>query len=57
VAGESFAVTYCPLTASAIVYDREFGTKPLTLGVSGNCTKATRSSTITDRKSLVSDKR
>jgi hypothetical protein len=35
VAGKSFAVTYCPLTASAIVYDREFGTKPLTLGVSG----------------------
>jgi uncharacterized protein DUF3179 len=31
----SFAVTYCPLTGSAIVYNRELGTKPLTLGVSG----------------------
>ncbi|MGH7781559.1 MAG: DUF3179 domain-containing protein [Candidatus Binataceae bacterium] len=35
VAGRSFAVTYCPLTASAIVYDRKLGTKPLTLAVSG----------------------
>ena len=29
VAGRSFAVTYCPLTASAIVYNRELGTRPL----------------------------
>jgi len=35
VGGKSFAVTYCPLTGSAIVYNRELGTKPLTLGVSG----------------------
>jgi Protein of unknown function (DUF3179) len=34
-AGSSFAVTYCPLTGSAIVYNRELGAKPLTLGVSG----------------------
>jgi hypothetical protein len=35
VAGRAFAVTYCPLTASAIVYDRKLGKKPLTLAVSG----------------------
>src|SRR5262249_59761116 len=35
VAGRTFAVTYCPLTASAIVYDRRLGRKPVTLGVSG----------------------
>jgi hypothetical protein len=35
VAGRRFAVTYCPLTASAIVYDRQLGKEPLTLGVSG----------------------
>jgi Protein of unknown function (DUF3179) len=35
VAGTPLAVTYCPLTASAIVYDRNLGKEPLTLGVSG----------------------
>ena len=35
VAGSPLAVTYCPLTASAIVYKRKLRTKPLTLGVSG----------------------
>ena len=35
VADNPFAVTYCPLTASAIVYERKVGKKPVTLGVSG----------------------
>jgi hypothetical protein len=35
VADRPFAVTYCPLTASAIVYDRMLGRKPVMLGVSG----------------------
>ncbi|MGH8141459.1 MAG: DUF3179 domain-containing (seleno)protein [Steroidobacteraceae bacterium] len=34
-AGESFAVTFCPLTQSAIVYDRTLGNTQLTLAVSG----------------------
>jgi hypothetical protein len=35
VGGKPLAVTFCPLTQSAIVYDRDLGEKPLTLGVSG----------------------
>lgn len=35
VGGNAFAVTYCPLTGSAIVYNRGLGPKELTLGVSG----------------------
>ncbi len=35
VGGTPIAVTYCPLTASAIVYDRSLHGKQLTLGVSG----------------------
>ncbi len=34
IAGEPLAVTYCPLTGSAIVYDRKLGAKTLTLGTS-----------------------
>jgi hypothetical protein len=34
IAGEPIAVTYCPLTGSAIVYDRRLGKKTLTLGTS-----------------------
>src|SRR5215472_10199714 len=35
LAGSPLAVTYCPLTASAIVYNRALDTRALTLGVSG----------------------
>jgi uncharacterized protein DUF3179 len=35
VGRSSIAVTYCPLTGSAIAYNRELGPKELTLGVSG----------------------
>lgn len=35
VAGKSLAVTYCPLTDSAIVYDRGLKGKTLTIAVSG----------------------
>jgi len=35
VRGRPFAVTYCPLTQSAIVYDRKLDARPLVLGVSG----------------------
>ncbi len=34
IAGSPIAITYCPLTGSAIVYDRMLGKKTLTLGTS-----------------------
>jgi hypothetical protein len=40
MAGNAFAVTYCPLTGSAIVYNRKLAAKPLTLGVSGKLYKS-----------------
>jgi hypothetical protein len=35
VGSKSIAVTYCPLTASAVVYDRTVGNETLSFGVSG----------------------
>jgi hypothetical protein len=35
VAGDPLAITYCPLTASAIVYDRRLDGHEITFGVSG----------------------
>jgi hypothetical protein len=34
IAGDAIAITYCPLTGSAIVYDRTLGKKTLMLGTS-----------------------
>ena len=35
IAGDHFAVTYCPLCGTAMVFDRKFGDEVKTFGVSG----------------------
>ncbi|WP_020392818.1 DUF3179 domain-containing (seleno)protein [Kribbella catacumbae] len=41
VAGIPVAVTYCPLCNSGVAFDRRVGSRTLTFGTSGSCTRAT----------------